>query len=183
MPPHSPVITIFGSSTARPNSPAWQFAEDLGRGIAQAGWTVCNGGYGGTMAASAHGAKAAGGHTIGVTCSILAWRGGPNPDIRQEIPTFDLTTRLNTLVRLGQAYVCLPGGTGTLLELALVWELVNKGMLQRQAPLILAGDHWAPLLEPIRREQPDALEPTVAHSVPDILRHLHAFFDPAPRPA
>ncbi len=169
-----PIITVFGSSTPERLSPAWQTAHDLGSEIARAGWTLCNGGYGGTMEAAAQGAIEVGGHTIGVTCYVLNWRGGPNPYIRQEVPTFDLLTRLNTLVRLGSAYVILPGGTGTLVELALVWELLNKGLLRRKAPIVWLGDHWTPLLEPIRREQPDVLEPTVAADVPGVIAVLRA---------
>lgn len=168
-----PLVTVFGSSTPPPLSAAYQTAYELGKAIAQAGWTLCNGGYGGTMEAAAKGAVEAGGHTIGVTCLIFG-RGGPNRYIKQEVPTFDLPTRLNTLVRLGQAYVVLPGGTGTLVELALVWELLNKGLLRRKAPLILLGDHWTPLLEPIRREQPDALEPQRAASVAEVMALLRA---------
>ena len=165
----TPIITVFGSSQPLPLSPAYQTAYALGRVIAEAGWTLCNGGYGGTMEASAKGAVDAGGHTIGVTCNVLGWRGGPNPYIRQDVPTFDLVTRLNTLVRLGNAYVVLPGGTGTLLELALVWELFNKHLLRRAAPIVLLGDHWTPVSALIRREQPDALEPHVATSVAEVV--------------
>lgn len=169
------VVTVFGHSSADPGTPAYQNAYDLGRGIAQAGWTLCNGGYGGTMAAAARGAVEAGGHTIGVTCSLFdRWRSGPNRYIRQEVPTSDLLTRLNTLVRLGHAYIVLPGGTGTLLELALVWELLSKGLLRRKAPFLLLGEHWAPLLDPVRRMQPDALLPAVAADVPALLECLRA---------
>jgi hypothetical protein len=166
------VITVFGSSAPLPSSPAYQLAYGLGRAIADAGWTLCNGGYGGTMEAAARGAREAGGHTIGVTCSLFRVRGGPNRYIQQEIPTFDLPTRLNTLVRLGHAYVVLPGGTGTLLELALVWELLNKGLLRRAAPLVLLGDHWVPLLELVRREQPDAQEPRVATTSAEVIAYI-----------
>jgi uncharacterized protein (TIGR00730 family) len=166
------VVTVFGSSQPRPPSPAYQLAYDLGRAIAQAAWVLCNGGYGGTMEASAHGACDVGGHTIGVTCGALKRRGGANPYIRQVVPTFDLLTRLNTLVRLGNAYVVLPGGTGTLLELALVWELLSKGLLRRTAPLVLLGEHWASLLPIVRREQPDALEPYVAMTVAEAMAHV-----------
>lgn len=165
------VITVFGSSAPLPSSPAYQLAYDLGRAIAEAGWTLCNGGYGGTMEAAARGAVEAGGHTIGVTCSRFG-RTGPNRYIQQEIPTFDLLARLNTLVRLGSAYVVLPGGTGTLLELALVWELVNKRLVRRAAPLILLGDHWTPLVELVRREQPDAQEPRLAATPAEVIGHV-----------
>ena len=165
------VITVFGSSAPLPSSPAYQLAHDLGRAIAAAGWALCNGGYGGTMEAAACGAVEAGGHTIGVTCSRFG-RGGPNRYIQQEIPTFDLLARLNTLVRLGNAYVVLPGGTGTLLELALVWELLNKRLVRRAAPFILLGDHWTPLVELVRREQRDAQEPRLATTPAEVIAHI-----------
>lgn len=169
------VVTVFGSSQPAPLSPAYQDAYELGRGIAAAGWTLCNGGYGGTMEAAARGASEVGGHTIGVTCRIFG-RGGANEFIQQEIPTFYLLTRLDTLVRLGQAYLILPGGTGTLLELALVWELFNKKLLRRQAPIILLGGHWQPVYELIRREQPGALDLQLAADVGVAIRLLHEHF-------
>jgi len=109
------------------------------------------------MEAAARGAVEAGGHTIGVTCRAFN-RVGPNPYIRQEVPTFDLLSRLNTLIRLGHAYVVLPGGTGTLLELACVCELLNKGLLRRKAPVILLGEYWRPVANVVCVEQPDLAE-------------------------
>ena len=175
------IVTVFGSSKPSPGEPAYEIARELGHGIATAGWTLCNGGYGGTMEASAKGACEANGHTIGVTCTALNSRGGPNQYVKQEIPTFYLITRLDTLVRLGNAYVVLPGGTGTLLEIALVWELLNKRILRRNAPIVLIGDHWHPLLDPIRREQPGVLELQLAPDPKVALDMLAAHFEaPAP---
>ncbi len=174
------VVTIFGSSTPEPLSPPYQDAYELGRALAQAGWTVCNGGYGGTMEAAARGAREVGGHTIGVTCSIFGRRGGANRYIQQEVPTFDLHARLNTLVRLAHAYVVLPGGTGTLLELALVWELYSKGLTRRAAPLILFGTHWTPLIGILRAQQDELLEPFVASSAADVVEFLRHEWATAP---
>lgn len=171
-----PIITVFGSSRPEAGMPAYETACELGRRIAEAGWTVCNGGYGGTMEASARGAAEAGGHTIGVTCSaVRTWP--PNAYIRQEVPTFDLHARLNTLVRLARGYVVLPGGSGTLLELALVWELVAKGKLKHAGeprPIILLGDHWLPVLEPVRSAQPELLLPTVVADAAEAVAALQA---------
>lgn len=157
------VVTVFGSSHAPPEGALYRDAQALGRCIAEAGWVLCNGGYGGTMEAAARGAVQAGGHTIGVTCTALG-RSGPNPFIRQEVPTFDLLARLNTLIRLGHAYVVLPGGTGTLLELAAVWELRNKSLLRRASPVVLLGGFWSAVERTIRAFQPDALALQVADS-------------------
>ena len=151
------ILTVFGSSHVEPLSELYQNAYLIGRTAAELGWTVCNGGYGGTMEAAAKGAVEAGGHAIGVTCTRFG-RGGPNPYIRQEIPTFDLFQRLNTLIQLGRAYLVLPGGTGTLAELALVWELSNKRLLAGGRPLALWGDYWKPVVGCLHEMQPDAVE-------------------------
>ena len=104
-------ITVFGSGMVTPTDALYETAVATGRVIAEAGFALCNGGYGGTMEASARGARDAGGHTIGVTCSIFG-RGGPNPFINQEIPTTSLFERLDHLIQRGDAYVVFPGGTG-----------------------------------------------------------------------
>jgi hypothetical protein len=155
------VISVFGSSLVNPDSRAYQDALELGGEIARAGWTVCNGGYGGTMQAAARGALEAGGHTIGVTCAIFQ-RGGPNPYIRQEVPTFNLLARLDILMRLAHGYVVLPGGSGTLVELALAIELLGKRMLEPSAPIVLLGDCWRPVVEVLQIEQPGLAPVTFA---------------------
>ena len=148
-------ITIFGTGRARPGDAAFTLAYKVGKILAQAGFTIANGGYGGSMLAAAKGAAEAGGQIIGVTCS--AFKGGKaNKYISREIVTDSLDERLDTLLKLGQAYVVLPGGTGTLLELARVWELKNKGFLNADKPIILVGGFWQPLLDLIAADDPDS---------------------------
>lgn len=165
------VIAVFGSSLCQPVSPEYQDAYQLGAEIARAGWTLCNGGYGGIMEASAKGAVESGGHTIGVTCAVFG-RPGPNAFIRQEIPTFDLHTRLDILMRLASGYVVLPGGSGTLVELALAVELIAKGLLDRSAPVVLLGRHWQPVVDVLRAEQPGHLPVVTASEVADVIEAL-----------
>ncbi|MHC4488911.1 MAG: SLOG cluster 4 domain-containing protein [Planctomycetota bacterium] len=64
-------ITIFGTSRAGPGEPAYVLAYEAGKLLAGAGFTIANGGYGGTMLAAAKGAAEAGGTIIGVTCSAF----------------------------------------------------------------------------------------------------------------
>jgi uncharacterized protein (TIGR00730 family) len=180
----APTITVFGSAAPIPGSPAYQCAFELGQAIAQAGWTVCNGGYSGIMEASARGARQEGGHTVGVTCDILPMRREANPYIAEEIRARDLHTRLNTLVARAHGFVVLPGGTGTLLELALVWELCNKRLIDRDIPLVLLGDHWLPLVPIIRAAQPEACELATGATVDEVMTYLRAHVHeavPAPR--
>ena len=149
------VITIFGTSRAKPGDAVFEMAEEIGKFSAQAGFTIANGGYGGTMTAAAKGAAEAGGEIIGVTCSAFknSW---PNQYITREIITESLDERLDTLIKTGQAYIVLPGGTGTLLELAKVWELKNKGFSNADKPIILVGEFWKPLVKVIEIDDPDS---------------------------
>ena len=149
-------ITIFGTAAARDGDAAFILAEQTGGALARAGFSIVNGGYGGTMLAAAKAATKAGGQVIGVTCSAFK-RGKANEYITREIITDSLDERLETLIRLGRAYVVLPGGTGTLLELAKVWELKNKGFLEKGKAIILMGEFYRPLAELIATEDPDSL--------------------------
>ena len=139
-------ITIFGTARVMAGDLVYALASEIGKLLAVAGFTIANGGYGGTMLAAAKGAVEAGGETIGVTCS--AFKGSSvNEYINREIVTESLDERLDMLIKLGQAYIVLPGGTGTLLELAKVWELQNKGFLEASKPIILVSEFWMPLVD------------------------------------
>ncbi len=140
------VITIFGTGKAGPGDEVFECAYETGKALAGEGFVVANGGYGGTMLAAAKGAREAGGEVIGVTCSAFG-RSRANEYITEEITTDSLEQRLSKLVELGDGYVVLAGGTGTLLELAHVWEFKNKGFLDEGKPIIIVGRFWKPLME------------------------------------
>jgi hypothetical protein len=149
------IITIFGTGRAKPGNSTYQLAYEAGKLLAEAGFTVANGGYGGTMLAAAKGAAEAGGEVIGVTCSAFK-NSTANEYVTREIVTGSLDERLDTLIKLGQGYVVLPGGTGTLLELAKVWELKNKGFLKTDKPIILLGGFWKPLVDSVASDDPES---------------------------
>jgi uncharacterized protein (TIGR00730 family) len=147
------IVSIFGTGRARAGEPAYMLAEQVGRALAQAGFTIANGGYGGTMHAAAKGAAEAGGTVIGVTCRTFK-NSVANEFVTREVVTDTLEERLHNLIKAGRAYVVLPGGTGTLLELAAVWELKNKGFLDRARPVVLVGDFWKPVVDLVAADDP-----------------------------
>ena len=151
------IVTLFGTGRAQPGEPAFVLAEQLGRALAEAGFAIANGGYAGTMLAAAKGANEAGGTVIGVTCSAFK-RSTANEFITREVVTDSLEERLHNLIKAGRAYVVLPGGTGTLLELASVWELKNKGFLDRTRPVILVGDFWKPVVDLVAADDPKCVK-------------------------
>jgi len=148
------VVTVFGSALPTEGSEAYAEAQRLGRLLAEAGYAVCNGGYAGLMEASARGARDAGGHTVGITCVI--WPRPANAFIVEEIRTQTFLERLITLIERGDAYIVLPGGTGTLAELALVWEMMNKGSLAKtvggRKPLVVMAPYWQPVIDCLKQE-------------------------------
>src|SRR5688500_14041624 len=104
----SPRVSVFGSGAG--GEADLDRARRLGAALARAGYTVLNGGYGGTMEGAAIGAREAGGRAIGVTCAEFTFRSGPNPHLAEVIEAPTLFARLERLVRDGDGYVALPGG-------------------------------------------------------------------------
>jgi uncharacterized protein (TIGR00725 family) len=147
MKPRAKVITVFGSSRPRPGEAQYSVAQELGGELARQGFIVCNGGYAGTMEAVSRGAKQAGGRTIGITAQFLKAR--TNEYIDDEVPKKTWQGRLFALIERGDAFVTCPGGTGTLVELAVVWEMLNKNVISRK-PLVVLGEFWHPIIDRVR---------------------------------
>ena len=139
----SMVISVFGSSAPKPGQADYEEARQVGRLLAEAGFTVSTGGYSGTMAAVSQGAAEVGGHVIGVTCSqIESFRAlGPNEWVEEEIRYPTLRERLLHLIDHNQGMITLPGGIGTLSEMSLAWSLIQVGEITPR-PLILMGKMW-----------------------------------------
>ncbi len=145
---HMRRVTVFGGAQPRPGDEAYQQALRLGALLGSAGYTVLTGGYIGTMEAVSRGAAENGGHVIGVTCEeIEAWRPlRANPWVQEEIHFKTLRQRLFALIENCDAAVVMPGGVGTLAELAEMWSHLQTGSIPPR-PLILVGVRWRNVLD------------------------------------
>jgi uncharacterized protein (TIGR00730 family) len=142
------IITVFGSSRPQEQDADYGEARALGEHLAKAGFAVCSGAYGGVMEAVSRGAKAAGGKTYGVTSEFFsAARVNAWIDVEVRMKTWD--ERLFELIKLGDGFVVCRGGTGTLAELAVLWEMQNKAIIGRK-PIVALGDFWTPILSRVR---------------------------------
>jgi uncharacterized protein (TIGR00725 family) len=141
------VITVFGSSRPEQGHADYAEAVELGRALAEVGFSVCTGGYGGVMEGVSRGAREAGGRVLAVTSSFFWPRANCWVDEEMRMATWQ--DRLFELVRLGDGYVACKGGTGTLVELAVVWEMLNKKAMEHR-PFVVLGDFWQPILERVR---------------------------------
>ena len=141
------IVTVFGSSRPREGDSHYDDARELGAALASSGFVVCSGGYAGVMEAASRGAKEAGGRTIGITSKSL--ERSANRWVDEEVRVKSWQDRLFELVIRGDGYVICPGGTGTLAELAVVWEMVNKGVMAAK-PLVTLGPFWTPVIKCVR---------------------------------
>jgi len=137
------VVTVFGGSAVRSGDQGYAQAERLGAALARAGYAVATGGYEGAMEAASKGAAEAGGRVIGYSCEALArWHGlKPNRWVQEVIPSQTLHERVVRLIDAGEALLALPGGVGTLSEVALSWSLMQTREIAPK-PLVLIGDGW-----------------------------------------
>lgn len=136
-------VAILGSARIGPADPRWAQARSLGASIAQRGWTVLTGGYGGLMGATAEGAQSAGGRTVGLP--MQPWEHlaphRANAELRWSL---DYGERIGHLLTADVA-IALPGGIGTLAEASMIWAAAQTE--PDTARLILIGEDWRKLVE------------------------------------
>ncbi len=139
------VIAVFGGSRVTSGSPEYDEAYQTGRLLALAGFTLMNGGYGGTMEASARGARENGGRTLGVISN--EFRGlTPNAYLDDTVPSEDLFMRIREMNARADGFVVLKGSLGTLAELAIVWNMAKLNSRPAR-PIVLLGEDWKPVLQ------------------------------------
>ena len=142
-------ITVFGSAMPLLGDVEYETAYKLGKLLATNGFGVVNGGYYGIMEAVSRGVTENGGSATGVTLSYLKRK--PNKFLTKIISFDNLFERINRLIELGDAYIVLQGGTGTLLELAAVWEYLNKGLVDSK-PVACHSLMWKNVGEAINNQ-------------------------------
>jgi uncharacterized protein (TIGR00730 family) len=141
-----PAVTVFGSARFKPDEPEYRLGVRLGRALAEAGFVVLTGGGPGIMEAAARGAKEAGGRTVGLNIQ-LPHEQKPNPYLDEMIEFRYFFIRKVMLVKYSCAFLCLPGGFGTLDELFEAATLIQTRKIG-PFPLVLVGTRfWRGLRE------------------------------------
>jgi uncharacterized protein (TIGR00725 family) len=133
-----PSIAVIGAGDAPADVCALAF--EVGRAIATRGAVLVCGGRGGVMEAAASGARAAGGHTIGILATYD--RHSANPHIEFAIATGMGQARNAIVVGSADAVVALDGESGTLSEIGLALK-IGRPVVALNAWDQLAGLHRA----------------------------------------
>jgi len=138
------IVTIFGGSRCAEDSPEYGEARDLGGRLAEAGFTICTGGYLGIMEAASRGAREKGGRVFGIVMN--QFKSEPNRYLTDKVATAHFYDRLQNLITRSVGFVAFKGGMGTVTEISLVWNKLQTRVLASR-PLILVGECWMPVVD------------------------------------
>jgi uncharacterized protein (TIGR00730 family) len=142
-------VTIFGSARAKRGTLVYDEVKRIATALAEMGCDIITGGGPGLMQAANEGAAAAGApecdRSVGIRVD-LPFEQELNPFVLQAFEHKTFFTRLHHFVLASDAFVVAPGGIGTVLELTMIWQLLQVRHV-RDTPLILIGTMWADLLE------------------------------------
>ena len=141
-----PAVSVFGSARARPGNADYELAREMGRVLGKAGYPVITGGGPGCMEAANRGAKEVGGLSVGLNIE-LPMEQKSNPYLDKLLNFRYFFIRKVVFVKYAVAFVCVPGGYGTLDEFLEALTLIQTDKI-KPFPIILVGrDHWQGLVD------------------------------------
>jgi hypothetical protein len=143
-----PCITVFGSARFKEDHPYYSKARELGKRIAELGFTTMTGGGPGIMEAANRGAFESGGKSVG--CNImLPFEQQENPYMHKSVTFEHFFVRKVLLVKYSYAFIIMPGGFGTMDELFETLTLVQTQTITR-FPIVLYGkEYYQPMMDMI----------------------------------
>lgn len=144
-----PAVSIFGSARTKPDSPYYKQAVELSAALARKGLAIITGGGPGIMEAANRGAAEAGGKSVGLNIALPQEQ---TPNRFQNIPIdfHYFFVRKVMFVKHAVAFVCFPGGFGTLDELFEALTLIQTGKSPPMQLVLIGSDFWNPLAAWIR---------------------------------
>ncbi|WP_232660469.1 TIGR00730 family Rossman fold protein [Pseudonocardia sp. TRM90224] len=139
-------VTVFGSARTKRDHPEYEQGRALGAALAEAGFAVITGGGPGAMEAANRGCSEAGGLSVGLGIE-LPFEQGLNDWVDLGINFRYFFARKTMFVKYSQAFVCLPGGFGTLDELFEALTLVQTKKVTKFPVVLLGSQYWGGLYE------------------------------------
>ena len=144
-----PSVSIFGSARTSTDNPWYLYAENIAGDLARAGYGVITGGGPGIMEAANKGAYEAGGVSVGLNIA-LPHEQEPNPYSNFPLEFKYFFVRKVMFLKYSQAFICLPGGFGSLDELFEVVTLIQTQRIKPCPILLIGSSFWGGLLDWIK---------------------------------
>ncbi|ERS53129.1 TIGR00730 family Rossman fold protein [Corynebacterium accolens] len=142
-------VTVFGSARTKPEDASYQMAEELGRKLAECAYAVITGGGPGIMEAANKGAHEGDGLSVGLGIE-LPHEQGLNEYVDLGLNFRYFFARKTMFLKYSQAFVCLPGGMGTMDEFFEVLCMVQTGKVTNYPIVLMGTEYWSGLLEWIK---------------------------------
>jgi len=140
-------VTVFGSARLKRDHPSYHKAEEIGKKLADNGYSVITGGSFGIMEAANKGAKTSkNAESIGLNIDLPHEQKG-NEYLDRELKFDYFFVRKVMLVRYSLAYIIMPGGFGTLDELFETLTLIQTKKSSPAAVILVGKDYWSKLFE------------------------------------
>ena len=134
-------ISIFGSARARPDDPMYQLATETARLLGDKGFAIITGAGGGIMEAANRGAREAGTLSIGLNIELPEEQGA-NQYLDRLVDFRYFFVRKTMFAKYSLAFLCFPGGFGTLDETFESLTLIQTAKI-RNMPVVLVGvEYW-----------------------------------------
>ncbi|HMF97837.1 MAG TPA: LOG family protein [Vicinamibacterales bacterium] len=150
-------VTIFGSARLQPGSFGYEETKRAAAALADMDCDIITGGGPGLMQAANEGASSRHAQSLGIRVE-LPFEQDVNAFVTQAFEHRTFFTRLHQFVLASDAFIVAPGGIGTVLEMMLIWQLLQVGHLQN-SPLILVGSMWPGLIEWARQSMLSTIPP------------------------
>jgi hypothetical protein len=146
-----PSVSVFGSARTQPGDPLYTLTQDIGKALSNAGFSVVTGGGPGLMEAANRGAFEGKSPSIGLNIQL------PHEQNTNEFQDISLHfqhffSRKVMFVKYASAYVVMPGGFGTLDELAEILTLIQTGKSRRIPVILVDGKFWTGLLDWLKNQ-------------------------------
>ncbi|MEJ4119595.1 TIGR00730 family Rossman fold protein [Corynebacterium marquesiae] len=139
-------VTVFGSARTTPEDASYQLGVDVGRKLAEHSYAVITGGGPGIMEAANRGAHEAGGLSVGLGIE-LPHEQGLNEYVDLGLNFRYFFARKTMFLKYSQAFICLPGGMGTMDEFFEVMCMVQTGKVTNYPIVLMGTEYWSGLLE------------------------------------
>ena len=147
-----PVVSIFGSARAPKDNPYYKLAERTAAKLAESNFAVMTGGGGGVMEAANKGCFEAGGQSVGMNIYL------PEEQRANEYHTVSMDfnyffVRKVMFVKYAVAFICMPGGFGTMDEFFEAMTLIQTEKTDRFPIVLMGSEFWKPLIEWMKAQQ------------------------------
>jgi uncharacterized protein (TIGR00730 family) len=146
-----PAVSFFGSARTNPEDSYYQLTVTIAKELSRQGYAIITGGGPGIMEAANKGATEAGGDSIGLNIN-LPFEQEPNIFTNLPLSFKYFFVRKVMFIKYAQAFICMPGGFGTLDEAFEALTLIQTRRIKPFPVILVGSEYWSGLLDWMKKK-------------------------------